>query len=194
MSNWQKEMTARIGSEVQRLRGDRSQLWLEQRTEKLGHRVSRGGLSQLESGNRRSISVAEWLVLSAALEVPPLLLIWPKYPDGRVDMLPKFRVDAFDAHAWVAGRFSMEWCEFEDSPGEVEPVLSNRPVPLVALVDEVHEALPSFVSIANQLRGDAEQIAAAKASLAAYEKKKRELNRKIEALGGYIDELEDKDE
>lgn len=181
-------MTAKIGEEVQRLRGDRSQLWLEQRTASLGHRVSRGGLSQLESGNRRSISVAEWLVLAAALEVPPLLLLWPKYPDGRVNMLPEFRVDTFDAHKWVAGRFSMEWVAFEGDSGEVEPVLSNEPVPLVALVDRKLDALPPFESIVQKLNGDAEQIAAAKASLAAYEKEKHEINRKIEALGGFIDE------
>lgn len=193
MSDWQQEMTAKIGLEVQRLRGERSQLWLERQTEELGHRVSRGGLSQLESGNRRSISVAEWLVLAAALEVPPLLLLWPQYPDGRIDMLPGFKADAFSGHKWVAGNYSLKW-EVVEQQGDPEPVLTNQPVPLVALVKEANETLPPFEEIMGMLGGDADQVAAAKASLSAYKKRERELKRQIEALGGYIDNIEDKDD
>ncbi len=102
-------------------------------------------------------------------------------------MLPKFETDAFSAHSWLAGKYSLEWKDLEGC-GAIEPILTNHPVPLVSLVEQVGEALPPFAEIARMLNGDAEQIAAAKASLAAFRKKARELNRQIEALGGYIDE------
>ena len=192
MSDWQQEMTARIGLEVQRLRGERSQLWLEQRTKELGHRVSRGGLSQLETGNRRSISVAEWLVLAAALETPPLMLLWPKYPDGQTEMLPHWWTDTYSAHSWVGGRYTFEWgTRADDGDGAPELALSNQPFPLVSLVDQLSDVVPPLNEINHMLNGDADQIAALKAVLTAAEKKRRELERQIQALGGCIDISDD---
>lgn len=104
--NWQKDMTVRIGSEVKRLRGDHSTLWLEKATDRLGFKVSRTSISQLENGNRTSISVAEWLVLAAALEVPPALLLYPDYPYGVVDYLPGIQDFAYNATDWISGRSS----------------------------------------------------------------------------------------
>lgn len=104
--NWQKDMTAHIGKEVRRLRGDRSTLWLEKTTEQFGFKVSRTSISQLENGNRTSISVAEWLVLSAALEVPPAILLYPDYPYGIVNYLPGIQDTTYNATDWISGRNS----------------------------------------------------------------------------------------
>lgn len=103
MSDWQKSMTDAIGREVLRLRGDRSALWLSNRTEELGFKVSRSGISPLETGKRQSISVAEWLILAAALEVPPLQLLFPYYPTGEGEVLPGLNEETYKAGKWFVG-------------------------------------------------------------------------------------------
>lgn len=109
MGDWQKEMTANIGREVLKLREQRgfTLLSLEKRTEKLGNKIGRGAISQLETGKRNSISVAELLVLAAALDVPPALLLFPKYPYGRTEYLPDEYDSAIRAHDWLSGRAAL---------------------------------------------------------------------------------------
>lgn len=119
-------MTNRIGAEVKRLRATRSTLWLEKATERLGFKVSRTSISQLENGNRTSISVAEWLVLAAALEVPPALLLYPSYPYGTVEYLPKEHKPAHTATDWISGRNSF-----------IQNGLTSLPAPVVQLFTEI---------------------------------------------------------
>ncbi|AZA08509.1 helix-turn-helix domain-containing protein [Corynebacterium pseudopelargi] len=110
MDKWQKDLTDTIGAEVKRLREkeSRSTMWLQDETERLGFRVSRSSISQLEAGNRTSISLAEVLVLAAALDIPPALLIFPYYPDGETHYLPGKIDSAFNAVEWVAGQRTLE--------------------------------------------------------------------------------------
>ncbi|WP_313550909.1 helix-turn-helix transcriptional regulator [Corynebacterium sp.] len=189
MSDWQKNMTDTIGREVKRHRGDRSHLWLQQQTEKLGLKVSRSGISQLENGNRTSISVAEWLILAAALEVPPLLLLWPRYPDGEAELLPNFSATAQDGVKWASGQFSIEQAgaveglaESAGVPSEAI-VLGNVPYPLVGLAEQLsdltqeeHQKLleglhePSFAQFIERALGRRESI-----------------SNQIRALGGEVD-------
>lgn len=103
MGEWQKELVTQIGIKVAESRGDRSLQWLEQRTEALGFKVGRGAISRLENGKRESISVAEWLVLAAALDVPPALLLFPKYPYGGAEYLPGQFDACIRAHEWLSG-------------------------------------------------------------------------------------------
>ncbi|MCS4535419.1 helix-turn-helix transcriptional regulator [Corynebacterium sp. HS2168-gen11] len=103
MSTWQEKTVANIGKKVQQARGDRSLQWVEQRTEQLGFKVGRGALSRLENGKRESISVAEWLTLAAALELPPSLLLFPQYPYGDTEYLPEKNDSAYNAAQWVGG-------------------------------------------------------------------------------------------
>ncbi|CAB0663292.1 hypothetical protein FRC0191_01870 [Corynebacterium diphtheriae] len=103
MTDWQMEQVRQIGERVQEIRGGRTLQWIEQRTEELGFKVGRGALSRLENGKRESISVAEWLVLAAALEVPPALLLFPHYPDGLHEYLPNKADRAIMAVEWLRG-------------------------------------------------------------------------------------------
>lgn len=103
MANWQKEMTDRIGRQVQTLRGNNTALWLSERTEKLGMKVSRSALSELENGKRKSISLAEFFILAAALDVSPVALLFPEYPDGVVEFLPGIKTSSFEASNWISG-------------------------------------------------------------------------------------------
>ena len=41
-------------------------------------KISRSAISELENGKRKSISIAEVFILAAALDVPPVLLVFPQ--------------------------------------------------------------------------------------------------------------------
>jgi transcriptional regulator with XRE-family HTH domain len=177
MSDWQKNMTDTIGREVKRHRGDRSHLWLQQQTEKLGLKVSRSGISQLENGNRTSISVAEWLILAAALEVPPLLLLWPRYPDGDAQLLPDLPATAIDGVNWASGRSSMK------QVGPDQLALSNVPYSLVGLSDQLTDH--SYQAHLRALDGLDGPNFSTFIELAI--KRRDKLTEQIEALGGEVD-------
>lgn len=189
MNDWQKNMTGTIGKEVKRHRGDRSHLWLQERTERLGLRVSRSGISQLENGNRTSISVAEWLILAAALEVPPLLLIWPRYPDGEAELLPNFPGDAIDGVNWASGRSTMEQVGAAEGLAEStgtapdQLALSNVPYPLVGLADQLNDL--SYKEHQKFLEGLDNPDFSSFIELAL--KRRDKITKQIEALGGEVD-------
>lgn len=126
-------MTERIGAAVRHFRGDRTALWLSAATEALGHKIARSAISELETGKRRSISVAEWLVLSAALGVPPLLLLFPNFPDGRVDYLPNRSARSHNAFRWVDGRRAL----VADDDDTVR--LTAHPTAMVDKAEQRHE-------------------------------------------------------
>lgn len=101
---WAKELVARVGRSVKSARAGKSAAWLSDRTAELGYRISPTVIAKLDSGHRGEVlSVAEWLILSAALDVTPMSLLFPDIPDGPVDMLPGVEQTSFTAAVWVAG-------------------------------------------------------------------------------------------
>jgi transcriptional regulator with XRE-family HTH domain len=100
---WAKEMADRIGKAVRDLREPQSVQWLEDRTAELGHRVSRSTVNELENRRRKSVTLADVMVLAAALNVPVAHLIWP--PDGplAVEVLPGELVPRHEALESLAG-------------------------------------------------------------------------------------------
>lgn len=74
---------------------------LSDAVERFGVKIQRPVLANLETGRRPTISVAELFALAAALEVPPLLLV---FPVGKVDLmepLPGIEVSPFAALSWA---------------------------------------------------------------------------------------------
>jgi hypothetical protein len=77
---------------------------LAERTRQLGYPITRVAISKIESNLRAGkLDVAEWLVLSEALEIPPALLLFPGYPDGPVQGLPGNERPSVAAVWWVSG-------------------------------------------------------------------------------------------
>lgn len=101
--SWVDEQTERIAAEIKRLRGRRSRQWLADRISDLGHDVSPAVIADLETGMRKSITVAELLIIAAALGTPPGLLLFPDYPDGYVEVLPDLDANSESAVEWLAG-------------------------------------------------------------------------------------------
>ena len=69
----------------------------------LGMPIPRSTLADLENGRRASISVAEWLAIAAALDVPPVVLLCPVGTAETAEVLPGAEAPAYRAAQWVAG-------------------------------------------------------------------------------------------
>ena len=73
---------------------------LDERTAELGMRIPRSVLANLESGRRNTVSAAEILVLAAALDVPPSLLLFPIGRLELMDALPDLPLPPWQAFEW----------------------------------------------------------------------------------------------
>jgi hypothetical protein len=121
---------------MKKARGAKSAKWLSDQTDALGYRVSPTVIAKLDSGHRGSVlSVAELLVLAAALEVPPGLLLFPDYPDGHVELLPGRDAESRYAVKWLSGLIPPK--KLDNGAIEIGP--SNPGVDLVEAVEERDE-------------------------------------------------------
>jgi transcriptional regulator with XRE-family HTH domain len=102
---WPAALIATIAGEVRRYRKDRdmSAQKLADRTAELGYEVPRSVIANLESGRRSDVSLAEVLVLGAALQVPPMLLAFPAGRVEQVEVIPGVSVPPWDALFWSTG-------------------------------------------------------------------------------------------
>ena len=178
MAEWQKEMTDRIGRQVQSLRGKNTALWLSERTEKLGMKISRSALSELENGKRKSISLAEFLVLAAALDVSPIALLFPDYPDGEVEFLPGIKTSSFEASNWISGDQLLD-----NGLNDGEPQLYGFGFDVVKHSRERFNLLSK--ALENMLMG---QMSPSEDISNFLEERKSELNHKIEKSGGTVND------
>lgn len=116
-ADWGADWTERIGSQVLKWRKRRglSAQRLADRCAELGMPVSRNTIANLEPGKPRepgkesgrvrrkeTVTVQEVAVLAAALDVPPVALLFPLELD-EVDVLPGEAVPVFGAVQWWAG-------------------------------------------------------------------------------------------
>jgi hypothetical protein len=105
---WATDLVRRVGRAIKAARGGKSAAWLSDRTAELGFRVSPTVIAKLDSGHRGSVlSVAELLVLAAALDIPPGMLLFPGYPSGKVDFLPGQTEASQLALEWFSGQRRM---------------------------------------------------------------------------------------
>src|SRR5215475_5762966 len=78
-TQWAARVTRSIAGEIRQRRKARgmSAEDLAAACSDLGMPIPRSTLADLENGRRASISVAEWLAIAAALDVPPVMLLCP---------------------------------------------------------------------------------------------------------------------
>src|SRR4051794_39336218 len=100
---WAQDLVKRVGAAMKQARGDKSARWVSDRTAELGYRISPTVIAKLDSGHRGGVlSVAELLVLAAALSTAPLALLFPDALDD-VTILPGKAVRGVDAVGWFTG-------------------------------------------------------------------------------------------
>ncbi len=140
---WSIRLAAEIGRNVAYHRGVRpgakgrrmTVQALADRCTELGLPIGRVALTKLENGVREKVSVAEIFVLAAALEVPPVLLIFPLGRTDSVEIIPARTLSAWDAAKWLSGD-----ARLQDGPGAV-PATTTSAVPLHREHDRLTYAL-----------------------------------------------------
>src|SRR6478752_7847850 len=110
VQGWDQATHTRIATAIRnaRRRREMSAQELADATTRLGLPVSRSQIANYESGRKHSLDVAELLILAAALEIPPALLLFPTFPDGKVELIPGRMVDTNRAVDWLSGASTME--------------------------------------------------------------------------------------
>jgi transcriptional regulator with XRE-family HTH domain len=103
---WEMELAGRVGAAIKARRNalKLTAVELAERTKDLGYPVNRVAISKIEANLRSGkLDVAELLALAVALEIPPVLLLLPTYPDGSVDVLPRMTAATLKAREWLCG-------------------------------------------------------------------------------------------
>lgn len=127
---------------------------LSRRTREIGYPISRGAIAKMESNSRAGkIDVMEWLVLAAALDIPPVLLLFPEYPDGRyMALLPNVVVHGLQAVDWVAGLAALPSARSESGGLTGEGMAeSNDGMRLVAATKSLDRALNDQMGVMARL-------------------------------------------
>lgn len=93
---------------------------LARRTADFGYPITRGAIAKIESNARSGkLDLAEWLILSMALDIPPVLLLFPTYPMGDTEVAPGKEMEAAVAAYWLAGRLlQIHGGAYEPAEGE----------------------------------------------------------------------------
>lgn len=129
---WPARLTQSIAAEVRRHRAAQgmSAEQLSARCAELGADIPRNTIADLENGRRASLSVAELLMLAAALEVPPVLLLFPVGREETTEILPDYPAPTFRALQWFAGESAFP----HPGRGDVLTTWQPRSGPAVPLV------------------------------------------------------------
>lgn len=102
---WPSSVTRVVAAQIRLWRERRglSALQLSERTKGLGYHIPRSVIANLENDRRDTISVAEILVVAAALDVPPIMLITAVGQEPAVEILPNVVVTPWKARGWIVG-------------------------------------------------------------------------------------------
>lgn len=138
--DWGSGLAGRIGRAVA---ARRTQLLLTAdglsgRTKKLGYPIAAAAIGRIENNERSGrIDVAELLVLAAALEIPPVLLLFPGFPAGPDEVLPGVSVASDSAMRWFSGSDGFPSPVDDDSDTGLYATSGvNAGIALVELVNE----------------------------------------------------------
>lgn len=101
---WHRETSERVGKAVAKFRKDAGMTaqQLAERCKELGVPIHRTTITKIEGGRSR-FDLGELLILAAALDVPPLVLLYPGLPDGEVEIIPDRKGTSWTAYRWATG-------------------------------------------------------------------------------------------
>lgn len=108
--SWDGRLAQKIGqrvAEYRKLRGITAQE-LSDALKPLGVELKRTVIGNLESGYRRTVSVAEVLAIAYVLDVPPIALLVPLGADDEIEILSSTTVDTWSAARWITAEWNPE--------------------------------------------------------------------------------------
>ncbi|MDP9430886.1 MAG: helix-turn-helix transcriptional regulator [Actinomycetota bacterium] len=120
-------LVTQVTQNLRRLREERGVTLsgLSDRMGELGQPLGMTGLSKIENG-RRGIDLDELVALARALEVPPLLLVFPLGVQEAVEVLPGANVETWAAAKWFTGEAPFPGTEDEVCVGSDPPTTYFR--------------------------------------------------------------------
>ena len=136
---WAASQAAEIGRRVAERRKDLklSAEALAERCDALGMpSFTRQVVMRLEHSRRENVSVSELSVLAAALEISPVLLIYPLGLAEVTEYLPGRRAEPFDAARWWSGEISVT------AKGDMVPGKRRHPTALFRDHHQVVQEVP----------------------------------------------------
>jgi transcriptional regulator with XRE-family HTH domain len=151
---------------------------LARRTAALGYPISRGAIAKIESNLRSGkIDVAEVLVLAAALEIPPVLLLFPQLAtDGGAAVLPGFLAKEDDAVRWISGQVSFpQQYSLASARVEGQPNPPNDGTNLIAAMSSLDRLLDNRISLVNYWYSVREDTAEAETAQRMLEKNNEQI-------------------
>ncbi|MEU7571554.1 helix-turn-helix domain-containing protein [Micromonospora sp. NPDC049240] len=105
VDSWGAETNQTIATQIRNWRNARglSAQQLSARCASLGHPIPRNIIANIETGRRGSVTVPEAIILAMALNVPPILLIYPVGKELAVRSSPRQDCGTFYAAKWFMG-------------------------------------------------------------------------------------------
>ncbi|GAB3113507.1 DNA-binding protein [Streptomyces calidiresistens] len=103
--DWSAQLTARVAEQIRAARKAAGLTVAEtaDACAALGAPVQKTTITNLETGRRASVDLAELLVLARVLGVPPVALLFPLGSAPTVEVLPGREVPVWDGLAWFTG-------------------------------------------------------------------------------------------
>lgn len=104
---WRKSWVSTIAKRVKEIRASKGMRGddLSARTKELGYEIPRSTLANIEIGRKSSVGVHEVAILAAALEVPPVALLFDYVSGEKVEVLPGVERSGIEAVEWFAGNW-----------------------------------------------------------------------------------------
>jgi transcriptional regulator with XRE-family HTH domain len=102
---WADGLHRRIATTIReaRTREGMSAQHVADATQELGYPISRDKIANYEAGRKQGLDIAEFLVLAAALRMPPISLLFDGPPDEAVEVLPGDHATIVEGMAWLSG-------------------------------------------------------------------------------------------
>ena len=147
--DWAAAQAAEIGQRVAQRRKELqlSAEALAERCEVLGMPAfTRQVVMRLEHNRRESVSVSELSVLAAALEISPVLLLYPVGQAEQTEYLPGHHAAPFDAGRWWSGEIAV------NAKGDMSPGERRLPALLFRDHHQVLQEVPTDLTEAAYLR------------------------------------------
>jgi len=148
---WGRDTTQRVADAIRGARGRRTVQWLSDRTAELGYRVSRSRISDLERGDRGGLlGVAELIALAGALDVPPVVLLYPGLAQEKIKVLPGLEATSWDALRWFTGEAPLTALHSDDGRFDEVPFSSKTDVDSWRKGAEILGLLRRYASLSDE--------------------------------------------
>ena len=174
---WSEALHQHIAQAIRSARrGRMSAQELANETKRLGYPISRSQIANYESGRKQGLDITELVVLSRALGLPPVALLFGGAPDEAVEVLPGEKVTSVSALAWFIGDRELAWPGPELAPEEARAQANEA-------VADPDSTATHLLDLIRQRAEKHREIHIARAALSFLDNESPEFGRALEHIG-----------